>query len=331
MSMQETGPVVVLDHDFGDIDIERSIMEPAGLEVVAAQCKTEDDVVAVARDAAGVLTQYAEVKERALSGLRRCRVIARYGTGVDTVDVAAATRRGIRVTNAPNEWCADEVADHAVALLLTLARKLPAYDRATRRGSWSWQDGRPIHRLRGATLGLLSFGAIARGIGARMASFGVRVTAHDPFLGPDEIRAAGALPVSFDELLESSDYVVVQAPLTSETRGLIGERELRRMKPTAILVNTARGPIIDDHALYRALREGWIAGAGLDDIAEEPAKRRDWTPASPLFSLDNVVLTPHAAYYSEESLEFVRRFAANEVVRVLSGQEPMSPVNLKAA
>lgn len=331
MSMKQTGPVVVLDYDFGDIDIERSIMESAGLEVVAAQCKTEDDVVAVARDAVGVLTQYAEVKERAISELQRCRVIARYGTGVDTVDVAAATKRGIRVTNAPNEWCADEVADHAVALLLTLVRKLPVYDRATRGGSWSWQDGRPIHRMRGATLGLLSFGAIARGIGERMASFGVRVTAHDPFLDPNEIRAAGATPVSFDDLLERSDYVVVQAPLTPETRGLIGERELRRMKPTAILVNTARGPILDDDALYRALREGWIAGAGLDDIAEEPAKRRDWRPTSPLFSLDNVVITPHAAYYSEESLEFVRRFAANEVVRVLTGQEPMSPVNLKAA
>lgn len=331
MSMERTGPVVVLDYDFGDVDVERSLLEPAGFEVVAAQCKTEEDVVAAAHDAVGVLTQYAEVKERAISGLRRCRVIARYGTGVDTVDVAAATRRGIRVTNAPNDWCADEVADHAVALLLTLARKLPAYDRATRRGSWSWQDGRPIHRIRGATLGLLSFGAIARGICARMASFGARIMAHDPFLDPDEIRAAGAAPVPFDELLERSDYLVLQAPLTPETRGLIGERELRRMKPTAILVNTARGPIIDDSALYRALKEGWIAGAGLDDIAEEPAKRRDWQPTSPLLSLENVVITPHAAYYSDESIEFVRRFAANEIIRVLSGQEPMSPVNLMAA
>ncbi|MDC0678843.1 C-terminal binding protein [Sorangium atrum] len=331
MSMERTGPVVVLDYDFGDIDVERSLLEPAGFEVVAAQCKTEEDVAAAAHDAVGVLTQYAEVKERAISGLRRCRVIARYGTGVDTVDVAAATRRGIRVTNAPNDWCADEVADHAVALLLTLARKLPAYDRATRRGSWSWQDGRPIHRIRGATLGLLSFGAIARGISARMASFGARIMTHDPFLDPDEIRAAGAAPVPFGELLERSDYLVLQAPLTTETRGLIGERELRRMKPTAILVNTARGPIIDDSALYRALKEGWIAGAGLDDIAEEPAKRRDWKPTSPLLSLDNVVITPHAAYYSDESIEFVRRFAANEIVRVLSGQEPMSPVNLMAA
>lgn len=331
MSTEKTGPVVVLDHDFGGVDIERSLIESAGFELVAAQCKTEEDVVAAAHDAVGVLTQYAEVKEKAISGLPRCRVIARYGTGVDTVDVAAATRRGIRVTNAPNDWCADEVADHAVALLLTLARKLFAYDRATHRGSWSWQDGRPIHRMRGATLGLLSFGAIARGVGRRMASFGVQVTAHDPFVDPDEVRAAGATPVSFDDLLASSDYLVIQAPLTSETRGLLGERELRRMKPTAILVNTARGPILDDSALYRALTWGWIAGAGLDDVEEEPAKRRDWKPTSPLFSLENVVITPHAAYYSEESLEFVRRFAANEVVRVLSGQEPKSPVNLMAA
>ena len=155
----------------------------------------------------------------------------------------------------------------------------------------------------------------------------MRITAHDPFVPADDIAAAGAEAVSFDELVTESDCLVIQAPLTPDTHHLFDERRLRRMKPTAILVNTARGPIVDDRALHRALSEGWIAGAGLDDIEEEPAKVRDWQPANPLLGLDNVVITPHAAYYSEEAIDTVRRFAAEEVVRVLTGQPPVSPVN----
>jgi len=155
----------------------------------------------------------------------------------------------------------------------------------------------------------------------------MRVIAHDPYVSEQDIAARGATPVSFAELLEQSDYLVVQAPLTKQTHHLIGEPELRRMKPTAFLVNTGRGPIVSDEALYRGLREGWIAGAGLDDIEEEPAKRRDWKPTNPLFTLPNVILTPHAAYYSEEAIHTVRDFAAREVVRVLTGQPPVSPVN----
>jgi D-3-phosphoglycerate dehydrogenase len=262
-----------------------------------------------------------------IAELHACRVIARYGTGVDIVDVDAATSHDILVTNVPNDWCENEVADHAMALLLAVARKITVYDRATRAGTWHWQSGAPIHRLRGSLLGLLSFGAIARAIAARAVGFGMRIAAHDPFLSNEEITAAGVEGVSFDELVTESDCLVIQAPLTPDTHHLFDETQLRRMKPTAILINTARGPIVDDRALHRALSEGWIAGAGLDDIEEEPAKVRDWRPDNPLFGLDNVVITPHAAYYSEEAIGFVRRFAAEEVVRVLTGQPPLSPVN----
>jgi D-3-phosphoglycerate dehydrogenase len=155
----------------------------------------------------------------------------------------------------------------------------------------------------------------------------MRVIAHDPYMAAEDVTAHGATPVSFGELIEHSDYLVIQAPLTKETHHLIGEAELQRMKPTLILVNTARGPIINDDALYLALKEGWIAGAGLDDIEEEPAKQRDWKPVNPLFGLDNVVITPHAAYYSDEAIRTVREFAAREVARVLTGQPPLSPVN----
>jgi D-3-phosphoglycerate dehydrogenase len=319
--------VVIADYDYGDADIERAIVEQAGLELIAAQCKTEDEVIEVARDAAAVVAQYATISARVIGELRECRVIARYGTGVDIVDVDAATRHGILVTNVPSDWCENEVADHAMALLLAVARKTSVYDRATRAGTWQWQSGAPIHRLRDSVLGLLSFGAIARAIAARAAGFGMRIAAHDPFVPAGEIEAAGATPVSFDALIAESDCLVIQAPLTPETHHLFDEVQLRRMKPSAILVNTARGPIVDDRALHRALSEGWIAGAGLDDIEEEPAKVRDWRPDNPLFGLDNVVITPHAAYYSEESIATVRRFAAEEVVRVLTGQAPLSPVN----
>jgi D-3-phosphoglycerate dehydrogenase len=319
--------VLIADYDFGNVDVERAIIGKAGFALQAAQCKSEDEVIAAGRDADAVITQYARVGAKAIAAFTRCRVIARYGTGVDIVDVDAATQRGIQVTNAPNEWCADEVADHAVTLWLAAARKICHYDRETRQGVWKWQTGQPIGRLRGRVFGLLSFGSIARSIADKVKAFGVQVWSHDPFMPDDDIRARGVRPVSLDELVAGSDYLIIQSPLTADTRGLFDEDRLRQMKRSAILVNTARGPIVEDGALYRALEEGWIAGAALDDIEEEPAKQRDWRADNPLFQLDNVIITPHAAYYSEESIATVRQIAANEVVRVLSGQRPLSPVN----
>jgi D-3-phosphoglycerate dehydrogenase len=323
--------ILIADYDFGDVNIERGIIEGAGFQLAAAQCKTEDEVIEQGRDADGVLAQYATIGARAINAFTRCRVIARYGTGVDIVDVDAATKRGIQVTNVPNDWCADEVADHAVTLWLAAARKICEYDRAVRRDEWRWQTGQPIGRLRGRVFGLLSFGSIARGIAERARPFGVEIWAHDPFLDQSEIQRQKVRPVSFDELLEGSDYLVIQSPLTPKTHHLFNRETLRRMKKNAILINTARGPIVEDAALYQALTEGWIAGAGVDDIEEEPAKQRNWSAVNPLFQLSNVIITPHAAYYSEESIETVRRVAAEEAVRVLSGQPARSPVNKLAA
>ncbi|GAA2216097.1 C-terminal binding protein [Nonomuraea monospora] len=321
------GTIMIADSDFGDVDIERAIVEGAGFELLAAQCKSEDEVIERGRDADGVLTQYARVGSRAIDAFTRCRVIARYGTGVDIVDVDAATRHGIQVTNAPNEWCAEEVADHAVALWLAAARRICVYDRATRQGEWRWQSGQPIWRLRGRVFGLLSFGAIAQLIAGRAQAFGVEVWAHDPFVDEAELRTRQVRPVSFDELVEGADYLVIQAPLTPETHHTFDRATLRRMKPTAVLVNTARGPIVEDAALHEALTQGWIAGAALDDLEEEPAKQRGWRPVNPLLALPNVIVTPHAAYYSEQAVETVRRVAAEEAVRVLTGQGARYPVN----
>ncbi|NKY31401.1 C-terminal binding protein [Nocardia gamkensis] len=319
--------ILIADYDFGDVDIERAIVEGAGLRMLAAQCKSEDEVIEAGREADGILTQYAQVGSRAIGALTRCRVIARYGTGVDIVDVDAATRHGVQVTNAPNDWCAEEVADHAVALWLAAARKICRYDRATRSGEWHWKTGEPIHRLRGQVLGLLSFGSIARLIAERAKAFGVEVWAHDPFLDQNEIRQSQVRPMSFDDLVEGADYVIVQTPLTPQTHHTFDRATLRRMKPNAILVNTARGPIVEDTAIQQALTEGWIAGAALDDLEEEPAKQRAWRATNPLFELPNVIVTPHAAYYSEESVATIRTIAAEEAVRVLTGQPPRFPVN----
>ena len=319
--------VVISDYDFGECDIERRLIEGAGFALVPAQAKSEDELSAVVRDAAAVMVQYAHVGAKTIAQMERCRVIARYGVGVDTIDVDAATRRNILVTNV-RDYCTDEVADHAMALLLALARKLPQYNAATHQGTWGWQTGRPVYQMRGRTMGLISFGAIGRAIAARGQAFGLRIMAFDPYVPAEHFAAAGAVAASFDDVIAQSDYLMVQVPLTPETRGMIGAAELRRMKPHAILVNTGRGPTVDNVALADALREGWIAAAGLDDIAEEPAKRREWTPAeNALFSLDNVLITPHVAYYSEESIRMARETASEEVVRVLQRAPPRFPVN----
>jgi D-3-phosphoglycerate dehydrogenase len=211
---------------------------------------------------------------------------------------------------------------------MALVRKLPQYNRATRAGEWEWQTGRPIQRLQDGTVGLFSYGAIAQEVARRMKAFGVKsIIACDPYADKRVALEQDVLLVPFEELLVKSDYLVIQAPLTEETRGRFGEAELRRMKKGSILVNTARGPIVKDKDLFRVLSDGWLSGAGLDDIEEEPAKRANWKPTNSLFKLENVIITPHAAYYSEQSIQIVRRFASEEAVRVLRGEAPLSPVN----
>jgi D-3-phosphoglycerate dehydrogenase len=318
---------MVADFDFGDVDIERDIVEGAGFRLESYQCKSEEEVIANGQDAQAILVQYAPVGATAIDNLPQLRVISRYGTGVDIVDVDAATRHGIQVTNAPNDWCAEEVADHAVALWLCAARKIIDYHTATRQGEWRWQTGQPIWRLRGRIFGLLGYGAIARLIAARAQAFGVAVWAHDPFADPDRLKADNVRPVSFNQLVTGSDYLTIQTPLTSDTYLKFDDETLARMKPTAILINTARGPIIDDAALDRALTQGTIAAAALDDLLEEPSKQRDWRPDNPLLRHPRAIVTPHAAYYSEQSVHTIRTIAAEEAVRYLSGRPPHSPVN----
>jgi D-3-phosphoglycerate dehydrogenase len=319
--------VVIADHDYGNLDIERPILEAAGARVVALQAKSEEDLFEEARDCDAIINQYARVGAATIDRMERCKVIARYGIGVDIVDVEAATRKGILVTNV-RDYCTDEVADHAIGLWLALARKLVQYNAATHNGIWQWQTGRPIYRLRGRTMGIVSFGKIGQAIAQRAKVFGVSLIAYDPYLPRDVFLTKGVNRVGKDEILERSDYLMMQVPMTPETLHFLGEAELSRMKQGSIIVNTGRGPTIDNRALYRALVRKQIAGAGLDDPEEEPAKRKRWDPSgNPLFSLDNVIVTSHVAYYSEESIRLARETAACEVARILKGERPLNPVN----
>ncbi len=325
--MSDRPKVVITDFDYGDNDIEKAIIEAAGGQVVALQAKREEDLFEHAEDCFAMMNQYARVGAKTIAHMKQCKVIARYGIGVDIVDVKTATERGIMVTNV-QDYCTDEVADHAVTLWLTLARRIADFNASTHEGVWHWKAARPVYRLRGRTMGIVSLGRIGQAIARRAKPFGVRVIAYDPYLDASVARDLGVELVDKDTLVSQSNYILMQAPMTPETRHFLSDAEFAAMPPGAILVNTGRGPTVDNKALYRALTEGTLAGAGLDDPEEEPAKRAKWDPAdNPIFSLPNVIVTPHVAYYSEESIQQARETAASEVARALRGERPKNLLN----
>ena len=319
--------VVISDFDYGDNDIERGILEPIGASVIGLQAKSEDDLLIEAADCDAIINQYARVGAKTIAAMERCKVIARYGVGVDIVDVDAATAKGLLVTNV-RDYCTEEVADHAIALWMALARKLVQYDRSTHEGIWSWRSAAPVQRLRGQTMGIVSFGKIGQAIAKRAVAFGIKLVVFDPFLSTEQIMALGAEKVDKDDLLRRSDVIMMQVPMTNKTRHFLGPREFGLVKPGVIVINTGRGPTIDNQALHDALLSGRVSAAGLDDPEEEPAKRASWNPSdNPIFSHPNVIITPHVAYYSQESIRLAREIAAMEVARVLTGHRPLNPVN----
>lgn len=325
MRMATKWNVVITDFEYPDIEIERSIIEPAGAVVHGYQCKDVNDVIAVVSQAHVVINQYAPITRRVIEHLPPfCKAIAQYGIGVDTIDVPAATERGIMVINVPS-YCEDEVAEHALAMMLALARRLPFYDREVRRGVWDYTTQAPIRRLVGQTLGLIGFGKIARKVAQKASGLGLSIISYDPFIAPEIMQKFGVKAVSLDELLRTSDFVSIHVPLQAQTRHLLGERELRLMKKSAVLVNTSRGAIIDQEALYHALKDGTIRAAGLDVFYEEPPSDR--FSGSDLLRLENVLLSPHVAWYSEESIVALRTQLAQDVVRVLMGKKPKGLVN----
>lgn len=310
--------VIITDLDHPGVAEEEAELAPVGARLLVAQCRTEQDVLASCREADGLIVQYAPITAAVFTGLPRLRVVARYGVGVDTLDVAAATARGVIVANVPG-FCTEEVASHALAFLLAWHRKVVRFERAVKAGRWDFALAGPTPRLRGQVLGIVGVGRIGSALARMAAPLGLTTWGHDPYRSefPPSVRR-----VPLDELAAGADYLSVSCPLTAETRHLINAAVLRRMKPTAFLINTARGAVVEEEALVRALKEGWIAGAGLDVLEREPP-----APDTPLLGMENVLLTPHAAFYSLGSLSEVKRRAAAAVAAVLRGERPESVVN----
>jgi len=296
-------------------------VESIGGELEVRHCVTEDDVIALARDADGVIVRLQPFTRSVIESLTKCRVVARYGTGVDNIDIPAATEKGIVVANVVG-FGINEVAEHAIALLFDCVRKVASHDKRIRAGEWDIGQNDPVYRVQGKTIGFVGFGQIARAAARKLTGFELRVLAYDPFLSEDTAKRLGSELVDLDTLLRESDYVSIHAPLNDETRHIINAEALAKMKPAAILVNTSRGGLVDTQALYRALKEGRINSAGIDVHEAEPVPS-DYC----LFELDNVVISDHAGWYSEESIGTLQREAAEAIVAVLSGGWPKSVVN----
>jgi D-3-phosphoglycerate dehydrogenase len=312
--------VSVADSVFPNLGPTRTVLSRIGAELSLADAPTPEAIVKVARQADAVMVTYGKITAEMIRQMARCRIIARFGIGVDNVDIAAATEAGIVVTRVP-DYCVDEVSDHTMALLLALVRKIPFANSLVHAGRWGMPAVVPIHRVRGTVLGLVGFGRIPQLVAPKAKAFGIKVVAHDPYVSESVTSAAGVERVGLATLLKVSDYVSIHTPLAPETHHLFDANIFAQMKPTALLINTARGPIVDETALAHALDEGQVAGAALDVLSSEPPK------ASPLFGRDNVILTPHMSFYSEESLIELQSRAAEDVVRVLSGQMPHDAIN----
>jgi len=312
--------VVVLDEGYGDTKIEQSVLQSYGARVVERPC--HGDAAEVRRAVAGahaILVRESPVDAEAIANMPDCRAIVRYGVGVDNIDRTFAAARGVYVANVP-DYGVEEVSDHALALLFAVARRIVTRDRAVRDGTWNVARAEPMYRLAGGTLGLIGYGRIGHAFHRKARALGyARTLVHDPYLGePPE----GIELVDIDSLCRQADVVSLHAPVTENSRHILNEERLSLMKPTAIVINTSRGGLIDTQALKHTLLSGRIFGAGLDVFEEEPPGADH-----PLFALPNVVVSDHTGWYSEESVRDLRRKAAEEITRVFSGEEPRNWVN----
>lgn len=324
---KSTKPKILITEAMPLIAEEKKILiKHANVQV--AKSTDEDNLTTEAKDADVIMVVYAKITEKIINSATKLRGIVRYGIGVDNIDLKAASKQKIPVANVP-DYSIGTVADHAFALLLALNRKLLLADNVIRSGKWGvWTSPSPKLMgvdLEGKTLGLIGIGKIGSAVAARAKGFGMKVIAYDPYIPKEAAEKLGIELVDLETLLKNADFVSIHSPLTNETRGMIGEKELKLMKKTAYIINTARGPIIQEEALYKALKNGWIAGAGLDVYEKEPPDKNN-----SLFKLENVVLTPHIAYYTQEAIWRLEMTAVEEAIRILQGQLPKNLVNKEA-
>lgn len=316
--------IAVADSVFPSLDPAKEALSGVTSEEFRMSADTSaDSILAVAADADALLVTYSQINAEVIAGLNNCKAIGRFGIGTDNIDIAAATEKGIKVCYAP-VYCLDEVSDHAMALLLSCARKIPFANARAAEGRWEMPAVAPIGRFRGRTLGLIGLGNIPQQIVGKAQAFGINVIASDPYCPDDVFSRLNVEKVELDDLLGRSDYVSVHAPLTPETENMFNMDAFKKMKNTAYLINTARGPLVEINDLAAALDAGEIAGAGLDVLPEEP-------PAAdnPLLGRDDVVLTPHTGFYSEDALLDLQTTVATDVASVLAGEAPKYPITAK--
>ena len=312
--------VIVADCDHQSIDIEKAVLADISPELPWLKCKTEDDLIAQCAQGEGIIIMYAPMTRRVMQTLKHCKIIARYGVGVDSIDLKAAAELGIVVSNVP-DYGTHEVSDHALAMMLCLTRKVAMASSLVKAGQWDFRLMHPIHRHQVQTIGIVGLGRIGSAMAHKTHAMGMRVIAHDPLIAPEAVPDY-VTRVSLDELMRESDVVSVHCPLSESTRNLLDAKILDLMKPSAYLINTARGAIVDEVALEKMLAEKRLAGAAMDVLSREPG-----APDHPLFKYENFLCTPHMAWHSEESNKELKRKAAEEVRRVLRGEAPLYQVN----
>lgn len=312
--------VRITDCDHSSVDVEKKVLDAIAADMKLCQCKTEQEIIEQCSGADGLINQYAPLTRNVLSQLKNVKVISRYGVGLDNVDVEAATDYGIQICHVP-DYGVDEVSHHAMALMYALTRKIVLLANDCRNGGWDYTVSVPITRMKGKVCGVCGLGRIGSAFAEKAHGVGLKVISCDPREGAFQ-RLPFVERVSFQELLTQSDIISVHCPLTPETHHLFDEKAFRSMKDTALIINTARGPIIEGAAITKALAEGWIAGAALDVMEVEPPGKEN-----PLFKFENFIATPHIAWYSEQASEELKRKAAEEVARVLTGEKPHYPAN----
>lgn len=310
---------VITDYMGDDTSLERQLLGHEGVDVFVSESPRPDAWMDAAREADAILTRHAAIRAAEISRLKRCRIISRYGTGHDNIDVESATERGITVTVVP-DYCVDEVADHALGLILAAARHLGSLAESVRSGGWAPEQLPPIRRLRGLTLGLLGCGRIGAAVAARAHGFGLEITAHDPYA--TELPRGVTRANSVDDLVAQSHILSVHAPLTPETEGVLNAAQIARLPDGAIIVNVARGRIVDLEAAMAALESGHLAALALDVLDEEPP-----SADHPIRSLPGAFVTPHIGFYSVSSVEDAKRRSVEEILRALAGKAPLHPVS----
>ncbi|MEY8338057.1 C-terminal binding protein [Lachnospiraceae bacterium 62-35] len=314
---------VITDYQYEDIAQEREIIRGAGIALEEYQIKEPKRLIGLVDDADAIVTQYSDINADVIEHLKHCKMIIKYGIGVNNIDVDAATKKGIYVCNVP-DYGVEEVSDHAIALMLAMVKKLATITDALKGGDWGYSSIVPLYRFSEATVGLVGFGRIPQLVARKLSGFGVKILAYDPFINMEQAERLNVTSVPFETLCRESDYISIHCPLSKETTHLFNRATFAMMKNTAVLINTARGGVVEEAALIEALEKRIIAGAGLDVFENEPVDKEN-----PLLHMDHVIATPHCAWYSIESINGLQRKVAEEVVNILQGNEPFHCVNYR--